>query len=63
MNAELLKTRLKVASKKISDLETWGEMERKEEPENYEVTKMELQYLYGYADALESILKTIQKGN
>jgi hypothetical protein len=60
LTAENTKIRIKLTEKKISNLETWGEMERKEEPENYEKTKLELQYLYGYLDALEITLQTIE---
>ena len=60
LTLENTKIRISLTEKKISNLETWGEMERKEEPENYEQTKLELQYLYGYLDALKITEQTIE---
>lgn len=55
--AENIKVKIQIAEKRFSRLEAWGEMERKEEPENYALTVVEMDNLVGYITALKELLE------
>jgi hypothetical protein len=55
--AENIKVKIKIADKEMSRLEAWADMERKEDPEGYQITLFRLEQLFGYIKALKELLE------
>jgi hypothetical protein len=61
--AENIKIKIALADKRMSKLESWADMERKEDPEGYQITCLEMEQLFGYIKALEELLEFPQLKN
>lgn len=58
-----IKIMLAIADKRMSKLESWADMERKEDPEGYEITCLQMEQLFGYIKALKELLEFPQLKN
>jgi len=58
-----IKIMLAIADKRMSRLEAWADMERKEDPEGYEITCLQMEQLFGYIKALKELLEFPQLKN
>lgn len=54
---ENIKAKLKQAHKRMSVLEAWAKVERKEDPEQYQISMLEFEKLWGYTSALRELLQ------
>lgn len=61
--AENIKIKIQIADKEMSRLEAWADMERKEDPEGYQITLLRLEQLFGYIKALRELLEFPQLKN
>lgn len=61
--AENIKVKIQLAEKRMLRLEAWCEVERKEDPEQYQASIYEMEQLRGYVRALEELLQFPQLKN
>lgn len=61
--AENIKVKIQIADKKMARLEAWADMERKEDPEAFEITCLQIEQLFGYIKALKELLEFPQLKN
>lgn len=61
--AENIKVKIQLAEKRMSRLEAWYEVERKEDSEQYQASIYEMEQLRGYVRGLEELLQFPQLRN
>jgi hypothetical protein len=61
--AENIKVKIQLADSRMSRLEAWADMERKDDPEGYKITCLQIEQLFGYIKALRELLEFPQLKN